>query len=263
MQHHQYGLRSNPASFGWLSPLGVALGVGGTLLGAGIARKLIARAVKSQAPTVGPGGVPPKWLAEVGAALDAGATVGSNQLAVSLPVAFLTVDDSDVEALLKYFPYATRPGPPLLLLGKEGTLVPLVYLYAGAQGEVGFRVDEEALVSRGVAYDVTAEATYADGTPAGARAQVDALVTNLSVGLADLAMREGRARVQQRGDDLSVAGGTRDGFVSDVLAEVVPSYDWSRAPAPGGAKWDSGPSMLWHGVSLVGQLAYQRAMTAG
>lgn len=254
MQYEYARPRPNPPiSIG--AGLGTLLGIGATLLGAAGAKALIDHKLERKAL---PKGAAPDEN-EISQVLTPGATVGDGQLQYRFPVALNVLGVSGVEGPTQNeFPLVTQPSPPLLLRGKEGTLIPLVYLYAMGDGEVGFKVDKDALLAKGIAFDVEPEATFADGTAAGATKQVDALVTNLSPGLANYAMDEGLKRVKDHGDAYDVPGGTRDAFIRSVLKQVVPSYDWSKAPVRANG-WDPRLRMLWSGVSLVAQLAYQRA----
>ncbi len=240
--------------------LGIAAGVGATFLGAWGASKLMDRKL---AITNGKRPVPtpaPAWLSEVEAVLVPNATVGDNDLPLPVPgVAFNTLGVQDVEGPTRdQFPRVTQPVPPLLMKGKEGTRIPLEFFYALSEGDVGFKIDTDALLQRGIAYDVTPEATYADGTHEGAVRQYQSLVTNLSRPLVVDAMNAAYAGATQRNDDYSVPSGTRDNLVRSVLSAAVPSFDWSAAPQNLGGP-ETGPRLLWDGVSLIAQITYQAA----
>lgn len=249
--------RPNPPT-GLGVALAVAAGAGLTALGAwGASRLLDRRLLLKDAGDKG--GVPPNWLAEVEKVLVPNATVADNALPLPWPgVAFNTLGLEAAEGPnLSGFPRVTQPRR-LLLLSKAGDRLPLQYLYATREGEVGFRVDTEALLQRGIAYDVTPDATYADGTPEGAERQYGALITNLSRQLVERALNAAYVGVTQQNDDYSVPSETRDALIRRVLSEAVPSYDWSGAPGNlGGNGYDTGPRMLWDGVSLIAQIANQ------
>jgi hypothetical protein len=239
--------------------ISVSTGIGilGSLAAAGVGA-LGARALLER----GTGGVVTKssLARELSAAILTDATIGDMiekghpQGVAQLPIAMNTYGLVDVEGPTEdTMPYVTQPDSPLDMIGRDGTRIPLDYLYAGRDGEVGLRVDQDTMLERGVAYPVTDEATWADGTLSGARTQVGKLVTDLAPSLATVAYEEALRRIHTDGESYSVPSGTRDEFVASVLKNVVPSHDWSQ-----GLEGLSGQTAaLWRGVSLVGQIAYQ------
>ena len=249
--------------------LGLLGGLALTAAGAYGASRLIEGRIGKLEPhlPLGPGGIPPEWLQEVGAVREAGGTVGSASLEIALPTALnvLGIDAAEGPGR-EQFPFVTQPEAPLLIAAKRESLeepamqVPLLYLFATADGEVGFRVDTDELLAAGIAFDLTEDVTYADGTQQGAFAQVNALITNLTAEAAQMVWGRAIELVATEGHDFSEASGTRDRFNQEVLSALVPSFDWSNAPNNIGLDADFGSSIadLWRGVELVAQLAYQR-----
>jgi hypothetical protein len=200
------------------------------------------------------------WEAEVNAVYSPDATIGDLvyegekvRRGDALPVALNTAGVAGVEGPTEAtMPYVTQPAVPLDMIGQDGMRIPLVYLYAGLDGEVALRVDDHILLQRGIAYPVTDQATWADGTQQGARVQVSKLVTDLTREAAVKAYKEAWQRVSTAGESYSIPSWTRDEFVQAVLGQLVPSYDWSKGPGR-----DPRLNRLWRGVSLMGQIAYQ------
>lgn len=262
---HAYGHPARNPAITIGTGIGVLAGIAATGLGVWGASRLIEKRLDSRQP-VGKGGIPPEWLAEVGAVREAGGTVGTALLPVALPVALNVLGPEPSEGPARQqFPFLTQPDVPLLIRTKpdpEGNDldVPLLYLFAQPDGEVGFRVDNDALLEAGIAFDVAPEVTYADGTQQGAFAQVGALVTNLNSDAANQAWAMAQELVSSRGFDLSEPGGTRDEYIRTVLSALVPSFDWNKGPHDIGLNANYGSSLadIWRGVDLVGQLAYQR-----
>lgn len=259
--------RPNPViSFG--AVVGIVGGVAATALGAWAAKGIIERKVTLAKP--GPGGIPPRWLGELEGVLQQGQTVGDwisgpheqplPRSPVALPTAFNVFGLQGVEGPTQaQFPAMTQPDAPLWSRTREGRRVPLSYLFASRDGEVGFRVDQDLLLDRGIGFDVTAEATWADGTPAGAQQQIRELEIDLASRWADRAYAKALERVSQEGDAFDVPSATRDAFVRSVLQAAVPSFDWAGAPAnlALSESYDTSVGMVWQGVSLLAQLAYQ------
>lgn len=254
--------QSNP-----VAALGTALGIVGGMaaVGAGAwgAKKLIERVERRPGPTPPVG--PPLWVTEMEGVLVRDSQLGDLvkdgvrvRRGATLPIALNTAGVVEVEGPTEQSsPYVTQPLIPLDMIGRDGSRIPLVYLYAGADGEVALRVDEHTLINRGIAYPVTQEATWADGSQQGARVQVSKLVTDLAPEVAIAAYREAWRRVETVGESYSVPSGTRDKFVAAVLQPIVPSYDWSKGPGTAEPL-----KALWRGVSLMGQIAYQDYWTS-
>jgi hypothetical protein len=239
--------------------VGLLAGIAATGLAVWGASRLIEKQIEDRVLKPGPGGIPPEWLAEAGAVRDAGGTVGSAQLPVALPVALNVLGrDAEEGPNAQQFPFVTQPDAPLLISAKRESAeeppmqVPLLYLFALPNGEVSFRVDQHALLESGVAFDVSAMVTYADGSQQGSFAQVNALVTNLTPDAAMQAWNMAGELVASRGFDLADPSGTRDEYIRTVLSALVPSFDWNKGPGDIGldANFGSVLADLWRGVDL-------------
>lgn len=153
----------------------------------------------------------------------------------------------------------------LVIRSSQGDLVPLLWLTAQPDGEVAFKVDQDALLGAGIGLpmaDVLPTVTYADGTAKGARTQVSRLVTDLTAEAAEIAWDFALFRVNSKNDLFDEASITLDNYTREALKTIggntqtdVDKLDWSRSPnnlVPGTPAYRT-----WYGVQLLGQLAYQ------
>lgn len=242
--------------------LGVAFGLGMVALGAWGTKTYLERGKQPSnvlGPSTGPGGVPAQWMSQVQAVLVPGATVKDGGIMAGPPFALNVLGIAGVDGpTQQQFPYITQP-EALWIRGKDGVAVPLLSLYTVDSGEIGLQMDLDQMGGKGVVIDDD-QVIYADGTPAGALDQTDKLITNLSEQLAQSAYSIAIGRIRDHGDAYDIPSGTRDAFVRQVLKQWVPGFDWAASPGNLPTKlteWESSVALLWLGVSLVGQIAYQ------
>jgi hypothetical protein len=136
---------------------------------------------------------------------------------------------------------------------KDGDVVPLTSFFAKQDGQVGFVIDENF-----PPVEDQTTITFADGTRAGALAQVGRLVTNLTGQAADLAFSRAYLAVINNNDIFDEPSGTRDRLVKSVLEELDSTQTWPDSPDNLAA---TDPlRAVWYGMELCAALAYQAAV---
>lgn len=251
--HRAKPRRMNPLGAG--TAIGILVGVVAVSAGA----YAVGKAIESRTPAR-TGVAPEPSEHELSGVYVPGATLlGSPKISsvLRLPIALttwsLTDGDGAQAPTVAQFPSLSR-AEHLVIRSRDGLLVPLEYITALPDGHVTFKVDEVALMKAGIAYDVTDEIMYADGTHKGALEQVGRLVTDLAGPVADTAYDAASSLILE-GNRFDEPSGSRDAYVAGVLREVAPKITWPDDPSTlgvGTPRWQ-----VWMGVSLVGQIAQQ------
>lgn len=235
-----------------VTPTSIAITLAGLTGGALITRAAMASALPVPLDPAKNNEIPGKTYDINGIYAEA-ATVAASQNAAQylrLPVG-LANNREDYELMLSQgLPMASLT-PGLAVRSKDGDVIPLGSLFAMGDGNVGFVVDKDQ------PQVADALITFADGTPAGALAQVLRLVTNLTGDATDAVFNQAKVQALQQNDVFDEPSHATDTLIRGLLVKMKPDESWPTSTADLAA---TDPLRhVWQGMELVAALAYQAA----